>query len=307
MSDRKYYCFCDSNCKFETMTKEQIMAAIAQAAQSGLVFDEDAAFITKVKEANAGNLLSFWVGTQAQYNALQTIDSKCYYIITDKKENTLKVAAPTITLAAGSWYNKQQTVNVSGVDANCLVIATPAAAADNESAYAASRVRCVVIGNGELTFECDEVPDVAITVNVAIFSGNNAAAILNAGGGGGGFALELLWENATPSADFAATTSPIAIPGAADYDYFMMTFADSTPAAIRQKGSIFYPMKLTATNSNGAIWVNMYYRGLTMNDDGLTASNCIHLQYNGTKFNTLETTLKHMRPLKIFGMKGVPV
>ncbi len=87
MSDgRKYYCFCEANCKFETMTKEQILAAIAQAAETGLVFDADAAFITKVKEGNAGNNLTFWMGTQAQYNALVLKgekDPKCFYILTD--------------------------------------------------------------------------------------------------------------------------------------------------------------------------------------------------------------------------------
>lgn len=87
MSDgRKYYCFCDANCRFETMNKEQILAAIAQAAETGLVFDENAAFITKVKEGNAGGFVSFWLGTQAQYNALVARgekDANCFYILTD--------------------------------------------------------------------------------------------------------------------------------------------------------------------------------------------------------------------------------
>lgn len=119
MSGRKYYCYCDSNCKFETMTKEQILAAIEQAARwdtgvrmvdsdtdkryalyvsdgklmmresdgseqgSGLDFDADAAFITKVKETNAGGFITFWVGTQAQYHAIANKDPNCYYHITD--------------------------------------------------------------------------------------------------------------------------------------------------------------------------------------------------------------------------------
>lgn len=86
MSERKYFCFCADNCKFETMTKEQILAAIAQAAADGLVFDADAAFITKVKEGNAGDYVTFWAGTQAQYNALGNIDPYCLYIITDSTE-----------------------------------------------------------------------------------------------------------------------------------------------------------------------------------------------------------------------------
>jgi hypothetical protein len=83
MSERKYYCLREDNCKFETMTKEQILAAIAQAAAGGLVFDTEAAIISKVKEINAGGFVTFWVGTQAQYNALPSVDKNCVHIITD--------------------------------------------------------------------------------------------------------------------------------------------------------------------------------------------------------------------------------
>ena len=119
MSERKYYCYCDSNCKFETMTKEQILAAIEQAARwdtgvrmvdsitnqryalyvsdgklmmresdggeqgSGLDFDAGAAFITKVKETNGGGFITFWVGTQAEFNAIANKDPRCHYHITD--------------------------------------------------------------------------------------------------------------------------------------------------------------------------------------------------------------------------------
>lgn len=84
MSGRKYYCHCDSNCKFETMTKEQILAAITQAIETGEIGDVDTGFVTKIKETNAGGYVSFWVGTTAQYNALQTKEANCLYIITDE-------------------------------------------------------------------------------------------------------------------------------------------------------------------------------------------------------------------------------
>lgn len=88
MSGRKYYCYCDANCKFETMTKEQILTAIAQAVESGEIHDVDAGFVTKVKENNAGGYITFWVGTQAQYNALKEKDhAHCMYIITDHYSN----------------------------------------------------------------------------------------------------------------------------------------------------------------------------------------------------------------------------
>lgn len=84
MSDgRKYYCLCESNCKFETMTKEQILAAIAQAIETGSVGDVDTGFVTKLKDMNYGTALTVWIGTRAQYNAVTEKAKNCLYIITD--------------------------------------------------------------------------------------------------------------------------------------------------------------------------------------------------------------------------------
>lgn len=69
MADRKYYVLCDSNCKFESMTKEQIITAIAEAT-GNTPTDIDAAFITKIKDQNKNSDMRFWVGTQAEYNAV---------------------------------------------------------------------------------------------------------------------------------------------------------------------------------------------------------------------------------------------
>lgn len=81
--ERKYFVLCANNCKFESMTKEQILAAIEQAVSTGTITNVDTGFVTKLKEQNAGAALSFWVGTQAQYNALETKAENCFYIITD--------------------------------------------------------------------------------------------------------------------------------------------------------------------------------------------------------------------------------
>lgn len=70
MAERKYWVFCDDGCKFESMTKEQILAAIQQAVSEGTISNIDAGFITKIKEQNAGGALSFWKGTEAQLNKL---------------------------------------------------------------------------------------------------------------------------------------------------------------------------------------------------------------------------------------------
>lgn len=78
-----FYVICDDDSKHESMTKEQILAAIAQAIETGSIGDCDTGFVTKVKELNGGRAVTFWVGTQAQYNALAEKAENCVYIITD--------------------------------------------------------------------------------------------------------------------------------------------------------------------------------------------------------------------------------
>lgn len=83
MSDRKYFVLCADNCKFESMTKEQILAAIEQAISTGKITDVDTGFVTKLKEQNANKALTFWVGTTAEYNELPEKVNNCFYILTD--------------------------------------------------------------------------------------------------------------------------------------------------------------------------------------------------------------------------------
>ncbi len=83
MSTPKVYALCGTNCRYETLTKEQILTAIANAVENGDIGDIDAGFITTIKEQNGGEGLRFWVGTMAAYNALAEIDADMLYIITD--------------------------------------------------------------------------------------------------------------------------------------------------------------------------------------------------------------------------------
>lgn len=106
-----FYVRCDDNCLHEAMTKEETLNALAQLARGVFVdedtdyeyelyvangrlmmrrfegetpgFEFDETIISKVKERNAGGYITFWVGTQAQYNALTNKDPNCHYHITD--------------------------------------------------------------------------------------------------------------------------------------------------------------------------------------------------------------------------------
>lgn len=81
----KKYVLCDTNCKWEALDKEETLSAIQQALENGSVqeVDPEAPFITKIKEQNGGKAFSFWLGTQAEYNALTETEENCLYIITD--------------------------------------------------------------------------------------------------------------------------------------------------------------------------------------------------------------------------------
>lgn len=66
----------------EGMTKEQIIAAIAEATGVA-VSDIDSAFITKIKEINHQNAVRIWMGTNAEYNAITEKSDDVLYVITD--------------------------------------------------------------------------------------------------------------------------------------------------------------------------------------------------------------------------------
>lgn len=92
MSERNYWVYCDDHCKFPAMTKEQTLAAIAQAVSTGEIKDVDAGFISKLKTIN-GTMLRFFVGTQAEYEALPSEDkNNLFAIITN---DTTKVGIET--------------------------------------------------------------------------------------------------------------------------------------------------------------------------------------------------------------------
>ena len=74
------YVICDQNCKFEGMTKEQILAAISQAVNDGVIRDVDAGFITKIKTIN-GRTLRFFVGEQSAYDALTAVEKEDLFAI----------------------------------------------------------------------------------------------------------------------------------------------------------------------------------------------------------------------------------
>lgn len=72
----------------------------------------------------------------------------------------------TVKLEPGSWANKQQTVNVSGVTANKPIVVS--AHPDDYAAYTEAQIRAVAKGSGAITFACEDVPSAAVNAVVMI-------------------------------------------------------------------------------------------------------------------------------------------
>lgn len=80
------YVFDDNKNLFEGWDKEEIIAAIVNYLETHAVGDVDTGFVTVLKEQNANKGLKFWIGTTAQYNAIETKDADTLYILTDDSE-----------------------------------------------------------------------------------------------------------------------------------------------------------------------------------------------------------------------------
>ena len=83
MADNKVYVLDSGANQYEAMTKEQILTAITQAVNDGTISNIDAGFITKIQEMNKNGVLKWWVGSQAEFNALDTKDANTLYLFTD--------------------------------------------------------------------------------------------------------------------------------------------------------------------------------------------------------------------------------
>ncbi len=97
MPTPKVYVYCDQNCKYEGMTKEQILTAIVQAIEEGTVGDIDTGFVKTVKTINNVSI-KFFYGTQAAYDALTEEEKNHLFpiITNDASENWKEEAAAAI-------------------------------------------------------------------------------------------------------------------------------------------------------------------------------------------------------------------
>jgi hypothetical protein len=72
----------------------------------------------------------------------------------------------TATLTVAGWSNNEQTVSITGMTADGVVMVSPTPA--NQSAYTSAGILCTAQAAGSLTFTCDTVPSADITVTVVM-------------------------------------------------------------------------------------------------------------------------------------------
>lgn len=65
------------------LTREEITTLVNNIIATGSVGDVDTGFVTRLVEQNKKKALKFWVGTQAEYNAIDNPTANTFYIITD--------------------------------------------------------------------------------------------------------------------------------------------------------------------------------------------------------------------------------
>ena len=80
MNTPAVYVICDNNCKYEGMTKEQILSAITQAVEGGKITNLDKGFITTLLTVNNVSI-KFFYGEQAAYDALTEEQKENLYAI----------------------------------------------------------------------------------------------------------------------------------------------------------------------------------------------------------------------------------
>lgn len=114
MADIIYFVISSDDCKYESMTKEQIYAAIASATGNTPTGIDDG-FISKIKEIRASNTVQIWTGTEAQFNALLPTPSVHKSVIRIGSNGVLYICTDDTTI--GNVPSHAETHKAGGSDA----------------------------------------------------------------------------------------------------------------------------------------------------------------------------------------------
>ena len=99
---RNVYGFCDDNCRFLVYTREEVLSLLQQAINDGslLNIDADYAAIKKIADGNGGDNITFWTGTEAQFNALDPKPAVAHFIPRRGTDGTIYICLDDSAVAA---------------------------------------------------------------------------------------------------------------------------------------------------------------------------------------------------------------
>lgn len=137
------------------LTEQQIITLVTNIVQTGQVGDIDTGFVTKIKEQNHGRALQFWIGTQAEYNAIAEPTANMFYIVTDdpyKQE---------VQAALNAINTRIDDIDFPGVEAELSAMQTNITNFESDVAQAMTDLR------GDVTREIeaygDSIPTYGVT------------------------------------------------------------------------------------------------------------------------------------------------
>ena len=122
MATPTVYVLCDANCKWEGMTKEQILTAITQAVNEGTISNIDTGFVQTIKTIT-GTALKFFVGTQAEYNALTAAQKQNLFalITNDTTKEGLLAAIEELRTEQGELRTAQRELREELINGSVVV------------------------------------------------------------------------------------------------------------------------------------------------------------------------------------------
>ena len=90
---RNVWGFCDDNCKFLVYTREEVLSLLQQAINDGSLqnIDPEYAAIKKIVDSNGGDNITFWTGTEAEFNALDPKPAISYFIPRRGSDGTIYI------------------------------------------------------------------------------------------------------------------------------------------------------------------------------------------------------------------------
>lgn len=113
----RFYVLCDDDCRYEGMTKAEILEAIEQALEQGYVSDPDGAVFSRIKEINTNGTVQIWSGTEAEFNALSPTPTVGLSVVRVGADGVLYLCANDSLIQALSKLQVDNTVTKEGENA----------------------------------------------------------------------------------------------------------------------------------------------------------------------------------------------